>query len=125
MRVKDSSGNVSVTNFVLEHTSDDEGDDQITVTANGKTVDTEAFRSMYSSIISTSIEGEYVTDGKESASPELQITVRYIGYNGYDVLKYSDYSARRYYFTLNGKDGAPVLSTLVETIKDKYFKVIG
>lgn len=125
MRVKDSSGNVSVTNFVLEHTSDDEGDDQITVTANGKTVDTEVFRSMYSSIISTSIEGEYVTDGKESASPELQITVRYIGYDGYDVLKYSDYSARRYYFTLNGKDGAPVLSTLVETIKDKYFKVIG
>lgn len=124
MRVKDSSGNISVTNFALEHTSDDEGNDDIIVTANGKTVDTEAFRSMYSSIISTSIEGEYVTDGKESASPEVQITVRYIGYDGYDVLRYSDYSARRYYFTLNGKDGAPVLSTLVETIKEKYFKVI-
>ncbi len=110
--------------YRLKHGVDAQGNKTLTVTTReGKTVNTEAFRSMYVQLLSlTSFTN--VTDGKDSATPYATITLTYNGYSKTDVIRLSPYTDRRYYMSLNGMGSTVVLSNSVDEFIDA-FKALG
>ncbi len=106
--------------YRLKHGVDDEGNNTLTVTArNGKTVDTESFRSMYVQLLSlTSFTN--VNDGKDAANPYVTITITYDDFNQTDVLRLSPYTDRRYFMSLNGMGSTVVLSNSVDAFVDAF-----
>ncbi len=106
--------------YRLNHGEVSNGKATLTVTArNGKTVDTEKFRSMYVQLLSlTSFTN--VNDGKDAANPYVTITITYDDYSQTDVIRLSPYTDRRYFMSLNGMGSTVVLSNSVDAFVDAF-----
>ena len=106
--------------YHLKHGEDTQGNATLTVTTrNGKTVDTEKFRSMYVQLLSlTSFTN--VNDGKDAKNPYVTITITYDDFNQTDVLRLSPYTDRRYFMSLNGMGSTVVLSNSVDSFVDAF-----
>ncbi len=106
--------------YRLKHGEGADGKATLTVTArNGRTVDTEKFRSMYVQLLSlTSFTN--VNDGKDAANPYVTITITYDDYSQTDVIRLSPYTDRRYFMSLNGMGSTVVLSNSVDAFVDAF-----
>ena len=119
-RFKNSSGQMQTVKFSLNHgvETDSSGNSEPTltvVTDTGVTCNVDDFREYYRSIISLTAS-QFVEDGKEAAQPDLTLTFQYVNNSKSDVIKFSSYSARRYFYTLNGQGDALVVANDVNSI---------
>ncbi len=114
------------TEFNLQNVESDESgtDAQLNVSANGKTIDTGKFRELYVDLLSLTAF-ERVSDGKNSDTPYLQIEFTYHDYKRLDILKFSEYTDRRYFMSLNGSGNSLVLSTSVDTFINNMNSLLG
>ncbi len=101
-------------NFVLTH---GELSEDLVVTLNGKTINTEKFRDMYIEILSLSSKGDnsHVTDAK-NAKEELSLTFNYVDLSHVDKLSFYPYTDRRYSCLLNGSGDWTMYSTSIEKV---------
>ncbi|MBR4282155.1 MAG: DUF4340 domain-containing protein, partial [Clostridia bacterium] len=101
-------------NFNLIHGEDNE---DLVVTLNGKTINTEKFRDLYVEILSMTTRGDvsHVTDAK-NASEDLSLTFKYVEYSHTDKLAFYPYSDRRYSCLLNGAGDWTMYSTSIEKV---------
>lgn len=114
IRVQDGDGMDEL--FRLSHGTDASGNTTLTVTTrDGKTIDTDSFRNMYVSFLSCTSFAK-VTDGKDAATPELTVSITYNDYSQTDVIRFSPYSDRRYYMSLNGMGSTVVRSTALDEL---------
>ncbi len=94
--------------FELEHFKNDEDKDDINVTCNGKTLNTEYFRTFYGTTIGITgdeyLNAEDVPDISELGKPVLEITYKYAGnVKDDDVVQIYEGPTRRSYVAYNGK----------------------
>ena len=112
------------TEFALRHSEgENSGSDEMTVTTGSKTVDDQTFRKMYVNLLSMT-SFEHVTDGKDAASPYVKITFTYDDYSRVDTLRFSPYTDRRYFMSLNGSGSTVVLSTAVDAFTESFDAVM-
>ena len=105
---------------LFELTQDPEEDATYTVRAQGKDITQDQFGFYYQRIVSLAAE-EYTDESISDANPTIQFTIRYLDEDrAEDVIRLTQYSDRRYLFTLNGKGNALVASTRVDELVE-YF----
>ena len=120
------SGNLITETFTLHHltTETESGTtSSLTVTdEQGNTIVEDDFREFYQGIIGLTA-ASWTDDGKQSATPKLTITLRYRE-GGSDVIRLSEYSSRRYFYTLNGKGDALILASSVENLLSQFSSLL-
>ncbi len=83
------------------------------VTLNGKSIDVSAVKSLYSKFASMTYSER--TDKKQTAEPYITITVK-LTTGKTDVIKFTEFNARRYYVTINGQGDLLVSYELVDEL---------
>ena len=101
-------------NFTLIHGEENE---DLVVTLNGKTINTESFRNMYVDVLSMTSRGDvsHVTDAKNQ-NEALSLTFNYVKHSHSDKISLYPYSDRRYSCLLNGAGDWTMYSTSVEKV---------
>lgn len=120
------SGNLISDTFTLHHmTNETESGSTNSLTVTDKQenlINEKDFREFYQGIIGMTA-ASWADDGKQAQTPKLTITLRYR--NGQsDVIRLSDYSSRRYFYTINGKGDAVVLSSTVATLLNQFSSLL-
>ena len=106
--------------YRLEHGTDATGNATLTVlNRNNAVVDTEKFRDMYVKLLSLT-SFEEVTDGKDADPPHTTITITYYDYPQEHVLRFSPYTDRRYYMSLNGVGSTVIRSTAMNDFVEAF-----
>lgn len=121
------SGNLISETFTLHHmTSETESGTTNSLTvydAQDNLINEDDFRELYQGIISMTA-ASWADDGKQAKTPKLTITLNYTDGSSSDVIRLSEYSSRRYYYTLNGKGDAIVLSSTVDTLLGQFSSLL-
>ena len=121
------SGELITETFTLHHmtsqTTSGGTTNSLTVSdAKGNMINEGDFREFYKGVISMTAS-QFVEDGKQADTPRLTVTLHYNDSAKTDVIRLSEYSGRRYFYTLNGKGDAVVLASTVETVLG-YFSAL-
>ena len=109
---------------VFDLSFDEKDSSNLTVYANGKTVDTQSFREAYVNFLSVTAF-ESVENGADSANPYVTVAFTYRDYPGTDTVRFSPLSDRRYFASLNGQGSFAVLSTGLDKFVDSITALIG
>lgn len=110
--------------FKLSPKEDANGSTSLNCTrTDGVKIDDSEFKKLYERIISFTAQ-ETADDGVPNKTPYLTITVKHIDGSVKDsVITFTEYSARRYYYQLNGQGNSLVSSQQIDDVTENTVKV--